>query len=66
MLDGADDEKDETEERRGAEAKIALEALREQSTLELPVAPLPGPGWLGGPEKNRRGITLWRPCVALS
>ena len=32
-LDGADDEEDETEDRPGLKAKIALEALREQSTV---------------------------------
>jgi transposase len=33
VADGADDEEDETEDRCGAEAKIALEALREQATV---------------------------------
>ena len=33
MLDGADDEEDETQDRGGAEARIALEAPREQSTV---------------------------------
>ena len=33
MIDGADDEKNETEDRRGLKAKIALEALREQATV---------------------------------
>ena len=33
MINGADHEEDETENRCGAEGKIALEALREQSTV---------------------------------
>ncbi|MCA1458936.1 transposase [Bradyrhizobium sp. BRP22] len=33
LIDGADDDEDETQDRRGTEGKIALEAVREQATV---------------------------------